>query len=87
MPLVVGWIFCPQCEYRRRVCVAVEDPTEAHTFVVVMCPRDRSCHMIGLEGFVPVEECPPDLTVSQPTDFAPADNCYRQRGRSWWKFW
>ncbi|MBA4064778.1 MAG: hypothetical protein C0501_13900 [Isosphaera sp.] len=90
MPLLVGWIFCPQCEFRKRVCVAIEGPPDAHGPLVVTCPRDKSCHLIGLSGFVPVEERPADLAVSRPADFALADNPYQRAGRprwAWWRFW
>jgi hypothetical protein len=88
--LVVGWIFCPCCRFRRRVCVALEGPPDAHPPLEVMCPVDRSRHLIGLEGFVPVEECPADLAVSRPSDFAPTTNPDHLAGRprrARWTFW
>jgi hypothetical protein len=38
----VGWVGCPQCDFRSRVCIEVERPPEEDCRIYVYCPNDGS---------------------------------------------
>src|SRR4051812_15779030 len=59
----VGWVGCPHCEFRERVCVEAESPLPAGRVVEFCCPNDGSRHRFSLARM--------RATAERPTDLAP----------------
>lgn len=87
--LLVGWIGCPQCDYRQRVCVEVDHwLPDSPGAILMCCPNDNSVHRCSMLHFNPVNQCPPELVVSKVTNFAPHETkAETEPPRPWWKFW
>jgi hypothetical protein len=62
MMYYVGWLVCPHCTFRERVCVEAESPLPPDRIVEFCCPNDESRHRFSLAHMQATAECPPDLT-------------------------
>src|SRR5436190_16858821 len=65
----VGWVGCPHCDFRSRVCIEVDDQVAAEQCVTVRCPNDNSQHRFSLAGMQRVADCPEGLRPSKLASF------------------
>lgn len=68
----VGWVGCPHCDCRSRVCIAVDGPVPEGRRIYARCPNDDSQHQFSLARMQLVAECPPGLLPEKLEAFAQA---------------
>jgi hypothetical protein len=84
--LMVGWVRCPQCDFRQRVCVEADGPGLGSP-VIFICPNDNSTHRCSTLCFAPVAECPAGVEVWSPSVADAHTASEVAARRPWWRFW
>jgi hypothetical protein len=84
--LLVGWVGCPHCDFRWRVCVEADGPGLGPP-VIVICPNDNSTHRCSTICFAPVAERPAGVEMWSPAGAGANAAPEVPDRRPWWRFW